>query len=141
MKSYLFEHDIIGAGGSRHELYVPGVGIFWPEFDKVITDSEKMSKMQERVNKIYDQMQNGLGKKVLSYELIAERDIPLRLIEDFVKWTKSEEISREGRKESGKKLIDLFGVKEERFDFSMALKNFEMLLERDSISQTQNSLS
>lgn len=77
MKAYLFEHEIIVAGGSRYELYVPDFGILWPGFGgRMITDSEEMDKMQKRVDKIHEQIQKGpkiYARKFLNYELVREK--------------------------------------------------------------------
>lgn len=137
MKAYLFEHEVVGAGGSRYELYVPGLGILWPGFDRIITDSGNMAKMQKRVDKIHDWIRKGESnlREISGYNLIGEKDVPKHLLDDFVGWVESERISREGREESGKKLENLFKIKTEEISTEQVLENIDILSRMDLIAK------
>jgi len=130
MKSYLFDHYIVGAGGSRNELYVPGVGIFWTDFGKIITDPKSMDEMQERVNIIHKWKSQNMTfwkESVPNYKLLREKNVPKHLLKDVIGWVKSEKISKEGREESEERLMNLYKIKSKNITIERIVKNMRNL--------------
>ncbi len=124
MKGYvLMRKDVHGI---RHEVYIPGVGVLWPELGELKSDEEYISN----IKRILDTIEKGIDlSSTWPYTLIGKKEVSESFIKDFVGWIKSKQISEEGIRESGGKLSKQLGLDSNDLGYDKVLsKNVKVLL-------------
>ena len=106
LKGYLLQYNSVTMHRRRYGLFIPSVGVLWPELGKVRKDIRYMEKIQNLINGIKRGEKHIFGE----YKFLREKDVPESLVNDFIGWVESREISEEGIKESGSKLEKYFGA-------------------------------
>ncbi len=92
---------------TRHEVYVPEVGVLWPELRKLREDKGYIDDIKRVLKRIINE-----GEGDCFYTLLGEKEIPESLVNEYVGWINSRKISNEGIEEAGNKIIKKLEIPE-----------------------------